>query len=164
MHQVTENDGYHVHLSDAKCRSAAWQAWSSETKPWHPEINKGDLLKARKWLLFHTKQTRLLLTWKSLIGSCARVKTGDVVPNAAIELCDVAPRAFLTSVQARKYTDANLEKKIFKKRNRETQKEPVRNCTNEPDVKVSLLVEARIGRSYKTDISSVFGAKTKRLT
>lgn len=63
---------------------------------------------------------------------------------------------------ARKYTDANFEKK--KKKNRETQKEPVRNCTNKPDVKVSLLVEARIGRSYKTDISSVFGAKTKRLT
>lgn len=46
MHQVTENDGYHVHLSDAKCRSADWQAWSSETKPWHPEINKENLLKA----------------------------------------------------------------------------------------------------------------------
>lgn len=103
---------------------------------------------------------RLVLTWKSLIGSSAHVKTGEVIPNAAIEVCDVALRAFLTSLQ-----HANTQMLIWKKkRNHKTQKEPVRNCTNEPGVKVSLLVEARIGRSYKTDISSVFGAKTKRLT
>lgn len=39
MHQMTENDGYHKHFSDFKCRSAGEQAWSSEntkagTKHW----------------------------------------------------------------------------------------------------------------------------------
>lgn len=43
MHQVTENDGYHVLLSDAKCRSDDWETWSSETQRWHPEINKENL-------------------------------------------------------------------------------------------------------------------------
>lgn len=45
MHQVTENDGYHTHLSDVKRRPADGQACSSETKPWLSGINKEHLFK-----------------------------------------------------------------------------------------------------------------------
>lgn len=104
MLQVTENDGYHVHLSDAKCRSADWLAWSSETKLWHPEINKENPLKAWKCLLFWTKQT-----WKSLIGSSARTKMWDVLLNPAIKVW--SGTACISHLDpARKHTDAILEK------------------------------------------------------
>lgn len=32
MHQMTENDGHHKHLTDTKCRSAGEQAWSWEAQ------------------------------------------------------------------------------------------------------------------------------------
>lgn len=70
MHQVTENDGYHAHLSDAKRRSADWQAWSSETKPWHPEVNKES-----KMVSSFGRQTTPVPMWEILIGRFARLKT-----------------------------------------------------------------------------------------
>lgn len=70
MHQVTENDGYRAPLSDAKRRSADWQACSWETKPWHPEVNKESEIVSS-----FGRQTTPVPMWELLIGRFARLKT-----------------------------------------------------------------------------------------